>query len=248
MYNDCMRAGAPTLILFFLLLFAYTKLAGPIPFSVTSVTTTKTDTFSVAGEGKAMVTPDIAIVNVGVTAQGATVKQVQQELNAKINAVSDAIKKLGVDAKDIQTSNYSIYPNYDFQSGGQRITGYQANSNLTIKVRDIDRTNSVIDGATANGANQVGGISFDVDDKTKAQNEAREEAVAEAKRKAADAARIAGFTLGRVINYTETFGDEARPIPMLERAVGAPGVSEPTQVEPGTTEVRVVVTLSFQID
>jgi uncharacterized protein YggE len=237
-----------TLVAFFLLLFAYTKLVGPIPFSVTSVTTQKTDTFSVSAEGKASASPDIAVINVGVSSQGITVKQVQQELNTKMNAVSESIKKLGVEGKDIQTSNYSVYPNYDFQSAGQRITGYQANSNLTVKVRDIDKANSVIDAATANGANQVGGISFDVDDKSKAQNEAREKAVAEARRKATDAARIAGFKLGRVINYNESFGGEPRPIPMLEKAMGTPEDSVPTQVEPGTTEVRVEVTLSFQID
>ncbi len=239
---------AGLVVIFFLALFTYTKLAGPIPFSVTSVTTTKTDTFSVSGEGKATVAPDIAVVNVGVTAQGTTVKQVQQELNTKINAVSTAIKKLGVNEKDIQTSNYSIYPNYDFQQGRQRVTGYQASSNLTIKVRDIDKANNVIDAGTANGANQVSGISFDIDDKTKVQNEAREKAVAEARRKAQDAARIAGFKLGRVINYSESFGGEPRPVPMLEKAVGIPAGMEPTQVEPGTTEVSVVVTLSFQIE
>ncbi|OGG23698.1 hypothetical protein A3A79_00620 [Candidatus Gottesmanbacteria bacterium RIFCSPLOWO2_01_FULL_43_11b] len=242
-----MKSSAPTLVLFFLLLFAYTKLVGPIPFSVTSVTTTKTDTFSVTGSGKMTVVPDIAVINVGVTSRGATVKAAQQQLNSKINAISDAIKKLGVSEKDIQTSNYSIYPNYDFQTGGQRVSGYQASSNLTVKIRDIEKANSVIDAATAAGANQVSGVSFDVDDKTKAENEAREKAVTEARKKATDAARIAGFKLGRVINYSESFGGEPRPIPLMEKAVGAPDDSVTTQVEPGTNEVVVTVTLSFEI-
>lgn len=234
-------------ILFFIALFAYTKLAGPIPFTVTSVTTNKTDTFTVTGEGKVNVPPDIAVISAGVQAQGATVKIVQDQLNKNMNAVSAAVKAAGVDAKDIQTSGYNINPMYDYGTGTPRITGYQASSNVTIKVRAIDTANSVIDAATAAGANQIGGINFDVDDKTKAQNQAREKAVADAKSKAENAARVAGFSLGKIINYSEDFGGAPRPIPMLAKADIAGGGGVPTQVEPGTNEIAVTVTLSYQI-
>lgn len=241
-----MKTLAPAIILFFLSLFAYTKLVGPIPFSVNQITTTKTDTFSVEGVGKVTVPPDVALINAGVTAQGPSVKAVQDQLNKNINAVSAAVKAAGVDAKDIQTSGYNINPTYNFTDGSQRITGYQASSNLTIKVRAIDRANNVIDAATGAGANQVGGIAFDVDDKTKAQNEARQKAVADAKKKAEDAAKIAGFRLGRVVNYEESFGGSPRPIPILAKADSAVS-GAPTQVEPGTNEITVTVTLSYQI-
>ncbi len=240
-----MKQTITTLIAFFVLLFLYTKLVGPIPFSVTSVTTTKTDTFSVTGEGKATAIPDVATVNAGVAASGNSVQQAQQELNKRINAVSEAIKKVGIDPKDIKTANYTIFPSYDYTQG-QRITGYQANTNLTITVRTIDKANSVIDAATANGANVIGGMTFDVSDKTKALNQAREQAVAEAKKRAEDASRIAGFKLGRVINYAENLGGEPRPVPMMAK-VDVAGGGVPTQVEPGSTEIRVSVTLSFEI-
>ncbi|MBI3385753.1 SIMPL domain-containing protein [Candidatus Gottesmanbacteria bacterium] len=233
------------LVLFFLLLFAYTKLAGPIPFAVTSVTTQKTDMFQVSGEGKVSVLPDIAIVNAGVTVNGPSVKAAQDQLNAKINAVSQAVKAVGVMPADIQTSNYSVFPMYNYQQGSQ-ITGYNASSNLTIKVRQMDKANVTIDAATSAGANQIGGISFDVDDKTKAENQAREQAVAQAKRKAQDAAKIAGFTLGRIINYSESFGTEPRPIPLMAKTeTSVP--KAPTQVEPGVNEIDLTVTLSFEI-
>jgi uncharacterized protein YggE len=234
-------------VLFFIALFAYTKLAGPIPFTVTSVITTKTDTFSVTGEGKVSVPPDIAVISAGVQAQGNTAKIAQDQLNKNMNAVSAAVKVAGVDSKDIQTSGYNINPTYNYQTGGQRITGYQASSNLTIKVRAIDRANAVIDAATGAGATNVGGITFDVDDKTKAQNEARQKAVADAKSKAENAARIAGFSLGKIINYSEDFGNAVRPIPMLAKADLAGGGGVPTQVETGTNEITVTVTLSYQI-
>lgn len=233
-------------IAFFVLLFIYTKLADPVPFSVTSVTTTKTDTFNVSGEGVAEAKPDIVTITVGIESRGNTVKSAQDQINAVINKVSAAIKELGVEQKDIRTQNYNINPTYDFQSGTQRITGYTASTNLFIKVRNIDLVNQVIDQATANGANQVGGISFEVDDKSMAENEARQKAVAVAKKKAEDAARIAGFKLGRIVNYSENFAPGVRPIPMM--AVGAPeAAKQETAVEPGSSEIRVAVTLSFEI-
>ena len=242
-----MKNLAGVVILFFIALFAYSKLAGPIPFSVNSVVTSKTDTFSVTGEGKVSVPPDIAIVNVGVQAQGSSVKAVQDQLNKNINAVSAAVKSAGVDSKDVQTNGYNINPMYDYNGGSQRITGYQASSNLTIKVRKIDNANAVIDGATAAGANQVGGITFDVDDKTKAQNEARQLAVADAKSKAENAAKMAGFSLGRIINYSEDFGNVIRPVPMMAKADSASGGGIATQIDTGSNEITVNVTLSYQI-
>lgn len=233
------------ILFFFILLFVYSKLGGPIPLSL--VTTITSDTFSVSGEGKTTVSPDIAVVDVGVQAQGTTVKQVQNDLNTRINQVSDAVKKLGIKPEDIQTTNYSIFPQYDYQSPTQKITGYQASTNLTIKVRDIDRANEIIDAATQAGANQVGGITFDVDDKSKAENEAREKAVKDAKRKAQDAARIAGFKLGKVMNYSESFGPDGDPRPVIQKLEGAPGDQTVTQVEPGSSEIVVTVSLSYQI-
>lgn len=244
-----MKVAFTPVLAFFILLFLYTKFVGPIPFSLNSIVTTKTDTFSVSGEGKVSVSPDIAIVNVGVTAQGSSVKIVQQELNKKMNAESTAIKNIGIQAKDIQTSNYTINPTYDYRSDTQRVTGYQAHSNLTIKVREIDRANAVVDAATANGANQVGGISFDVDDKTKSEDDARKLAVAQAKKKAESAARIAGFALGKIINYQESFG--GRPMPMAMFKTADRAVAEntaPTQIESGSQEVTVQVTLTYQLN
>lgn len=233
------------IVTFFLLLFIYTKLAGPIPLTINSVTTTKSDTFQVTGTGKAAALPDIAFVTVGVSANGQTVKIAQDLLNTNINKVSSAIKKLGINEKDIETANYNINPTYDYREGNQKTTGYLANSNLHIKIREIDKTSNVIDAATENGANQVGGISFNVDNKSKLENEARQKAVEGAKKKAEDAAKIAGFKIGKIINYSESFGGS--PIVMsLARSFDAKE-SAPTQVEPGSSEVIVNVTLSYEI-
>jgi uncharacterized protein len=235
-------------ILFFLTLYLYTKLAGPVPFYVNSVTTQKSETFNVTGEGKVTATPDKATVVVGVQAQGTTVQEAQDKLNGAINKVSTAIKGVGIDAGDIKTDNYSINPNIDYQNN-QKITGYNANTNLTVTIKDVSKANQVIDQATKAGANQVGNVQFDVADQTKFQDQAREKAVADAKKKAEDAARIAGFSLGKIINYAESQGGGVpRPYAMAADAKSAPGVAAvPTQVEPGSNEIVVSVTLSYEI-
>lgn len=235
------------IVFFFFMLFLFIKLVGPIPFAVSSVSTTKSDVFTVTGEGVSTQKPDTAYVNIGVTSDGATVQLAQDGLNKAINDVSAAVKGAGVSEGDIQTQNYSINPKYDF-TNGQRITGYTASTNLAIKVTDVNKVNAVIDAGTANGANQVSGISFDVEDREGAENEAREKAVDDAKKKAEDAARIAGFRLGNVINYSESFGGSPGPIPY---GISAPALSRDaaleTKVEPGTNEIKVFVNLSYQI-
>lgn len=232
---------------FFVVLFIYSKLAGPIPFSITQVTTSKSTTFDSLGVGKASAKPDIASVTAGISVTAQTVKSAQDQINTVINKVSEALKQTGVDAKDIQTTNYNISPSYDYGNGLQRITGYSASTNLLIKVKNLDNVNNAIDAATANGANQISGVSFDVADKTKVEGEARQKAVDEAKKKAQDAARIAGFKLGRIINYTENFQGYPRPMSLSAESVAKPIGGTPTQVEPGSSEVTINVTLSYEI-
>lgn len=235
-------------VIFFFSLFLYTKFAGPIPFSITNITSNKSEAFTVTGEGTVSVKPDIATVMVGVQSQGATVKAVQDNLNTAINAVSEAVKKIGIHSNDIKTSNYNVNPNYDYNNGAQRIIGYQASSTLTIKVRNIETVNSIVDAATAAGANTIGGITFDVDDKTKAENEARTLAVADAKAKAELAAKTTGFTLGKIINYQESTGNN-RIYPMYAKSdtVMEAGVGAPTTLETGSTDIILTVTLSYEV-
>lgn len=230
---------------FFILLFTFTKIFGPIPFSVNSVTTSKTETFQVSGDGKIEASPDMAVVNGGVYATGLTVKETQSQLNENINKVSEELKKLGLDAKDIQSTNYSINPDTDYRQLKQRITGYSASTNLQIKIRDIEKTNQVIDKMTENGVNQIGGISSEIADKTKLINLARIKAVADAKAKAENAARIAGFKIGRIINYSESLGDSPPTLRSLE--VSQKDSTAATKIEPGQTSVNVTVTLSYEI-
>jgi uncharacterized protein YggE len=237
------------------LLFAFTKILGPIPFDITQVTTSKTDVFTVTGEGKVQAKPDSAKVSLGVLAKESTSELAQDQLNKNINKVIESIKKLGVPEIDIKTENYNIYPDYGEispmligtgQTGQDNITGYTANTNITVTVDSAEIANQVIDAGTSSGANQIGGVDFQVKDKNEALNKARELAVADAKIKAEDAARIAGFKLGKVINYSESEGGDY-PFAMMSKTEGSLGSGVPTQVQPGTNEIAVTGSLSYEI-
>lgn len=248
------------LALFFLALFVYTKIAGPIPFHINSVTTQKQDLFTAQGTGEAFAVPDTAIISAGVTANGATVAEAQNKINAASKKIIDAIKKEGVDEKDIKTNNYSIYPTYGTSrplplvqpdlviDDNQRITGYTASQNLEIKVKDIDKVNSVVDSATANGANVVGNVTFGfTDEKTlELENVARREAVKNAKERAKGLADAAGIRLGRIINV---FENGSTPRSFQQNAVdlkeGQGG--EPTEITPGENNVTITVSISYEI-
>jgi hypothetical protein len=222
-------------------------LVGPIPFSVNQTTTTKNDLFTVTGTGKISATPDIARVTVGIQESGPTVKTAQDKMNTVINTVSESIKNQGIDKKDIKTTNYSINPKYDYTDGKQKIVGYNASTNLEIIVRQLDKANSVIDTATAAGANTVGGLVFDVEDKVKAENEARKLAIDEAKKKADEASKIAGFKLGKMLNYQENFSGDSQPRPYMMASKQGADSSAPTELEPGSKELSVTVTLSYEL-
>ena len=235
-----------TVIFVFLGIFTYTKLAGPIPFSVTSVQTTKSNLFSVSGTGKAVAAPNTAQVSLGVTETAATVTDAQARLNTKTNSVIDALKNLGIEEKDIKTTNYSISPNYDF-TAGQRITGYSASQNLEVKTDKTELANRAVDSATAAGANVVGGITFVFNDKTRAEleNKARKDAVAEAKRKAESLADAAGIRLGRILDVQESSAGQPIPLAQFDRAIGSGG-NEQANITPGENTIEITVTLSYE--
>jgi uncharacterized protein YggE len=228
------------------------RLAGPFPFSVAQTTTQKQSTFDVTGTGKITTVPDKAVVNLGVTANDASVKAVQDKANTIINAIDNALAKLGIQKTDIQTDNYSLNPNYDYTTGSQKITGYTVNANLSVSVTDFSKLNQAIDDATAVGANQVGGVNFTLTDvkKQQVENDARKLAIDDAKQKAQDLAGLAGMRLGRIVNISETpqsipMMPDLRAMPMTG-GVGSSQATAPTNIEPGSSTFNYSVTLSYE--
>ena len=226
------------------------RLAGPIPFSITQTTTAKQSTFDVTGESKISTVPNKAVLSLGVTVNEVTVKGTQDKANTIITAITDGLTKLGIEKKDIKTENYSLYPHYDYQQG-QKIAGYTINASLSVSVTDFSKLNQAIDAATAAGANQVGGISFTLTDEKKksVEDDARKQAIDDAKTKAQTLARLAGMHLGKIVNITEQPISRPYPVPMMLKAIGDAQTTTdqvPTTTEPGTTTFNYIVTLSYE--
>ena len=236
------------ILLFFILLFIFAKWGPLIPFSVLSQA--KGEPMTVTGEGKSTAVPDIAKISAGIQDSGPVLTQVQNSVNKKSQSLVSALKKLGIEEKDIKTSSYNIYPQSDYQANPPKITGYQVSISYEVTVRNIDKVNGVLTSVTQSGANLVGGVSFDLSDdaKNKALTEARKDAVTKAKDNAESLAKTAGITLGKIINVTESQGSSPRPVMMTDKAVGIGGGSPATpDIQPGTTEINLMVSLSYEI-
>lgn len=236
-----------TILFIFLGLFLYTTFFGPIPFSVTSTQTTKTDLFRVTGEGKKTAVPNQADVSFGVTKTSLRISDAQTQVNIAINAILSELKKQGIAEKDIKTTNYSVYPSYDYANGRNSIRGYTVTQQINVKVKPIDKVNNVVDLITQNGANMVGGISFSLDDneRKKLQQEARKEAVDAAKEKAQSLASLAGLRLGRIVDVQEGFAQE--PIYQRGLELSAPTSNKvDTNITPGENTIQVSITLSYE--
>ncbi len=235
------------IVVFFILLFVYTKFAGPIPFAVNNVNTNKADLFQTQGTGKAAAAPDQAIINLGITQTSSSVSDAQSKTNSTAEKIINGLKDLDIPEKNIKTTNYSINPNYSFSGESQRITGYFVTQSLEVRA-PIEKTNQAVDAATLNGANLVGNISFTLngEKKTELENEARREAVVKAKQKAQGLAKASGIKLGKIINVTETSPDFPRPILLEADKAQGSAETQTTNITPGETSVEITVTLTFE--
>lgn len=243
--------SAGAVVIFFLLLFVFAKWGPAVPISVLSQQ--KGEPFVVTGQGKTFVTPDIAKVSFGIQQSGSSLKNVQETVSQKSKSLTDSFKKLGIAEDDIRTTSYNVSPEYDYTDPSARITGFMVSITYEVTIRDFDKVNDALSQGVATGANLIGGVSFEVNDKTQKEKvqEARKEAVAEAKEKAEDLASAAGISLGRVINIIESGGEE--PIRFyaadrLENMAGkGPEPATPPEIEPGQTEINIRVTLSYEV-
>jgi len=202
-------------------------------------------TVSFTGEGKVKATPDTAKVEIGLVTEGKDSISVQNENSSKMNAVIKFLKEQGIKEEDLKTSNYNLSPKYDYNKGKSTLVGYVLNQILTVTIRDLSKVSDILDGAVSNGANQVNSISLFVDKPEELKNKAREDAVKQAKEKASAASKIAGFRLSRVIGFSEnTFGEP----PIYYEAMGkGGGTALAPQIEPGTQEIKINVTLTYLI-
>jgi uncharacterized protein YggE len=198
---------------------------------------------SVTGEATVSVPPDLAEIDGGVTSEAKTAREASEANNAAMGKVLQALKGAGLDEKDFQTSRLSLQPqSAPNRSGPSAIAGYRASNRVTIRVRDVTKVASVIDTLVGAGANEIGGINFVVSQASKLLDEARERAVADARRKAEIYAKAAGVTLGAPLSISEA-GNSA-PAPYRRMAAG---MAASAPVAQGEETLAVTVSVSWAI-
>ena len=203
---------------------------------------------SLSATGEVEVAPDIAVLQMGVSAQAATGAEAIRLNRERMNAALTTLKASGVAPKDIPTAGFSLNPPYSYESHKPpRLTGYVASNTVTAIVRDIGRAGSVIDAVTASGANQINGISFDISDRHKAEDEARRLAVKALQDKAELYAAATGLHVQRLIRLSEGGGFVAAPAPMRVYAMAKMADQAPTSVEPGELRVRISIDAAYDL-
>jgi uncharacterized protein len=201
-------------------------------------------TISVTGEATVSVAPDLAQIDGGVTSEAKTAREASDANNAAMGKVLQALKGAGIAEKDYQTSRLSLQPETAPNRAGApaTIVGYRASNRVTVRLRDVTRLANLIDAMVGAGANDIGGIGFTVSNASKLLDEAREQALADARRKAEIYAKAAGVTLGAPLAISE----EGAPVPIPYRRM-AVGMAASAPVAPGEETLHVGVSVSWAI-
>jgi uncharacterized protein len=224
--------------------FAVAMIAGMLLVAPALAQTAAPGVISVTGEATVSVPPDLAQIDAGVTSEAKTAREASAANNAAMGKVLLALKGAGIDEKDYQTSRLSLQPqNAPNRAGGTAtIVGYSASNRVTIQLHDVTKVASIIDTLVGAGANDIGGISFMVSTASKLLDEAREQAIADARRKAEIYAKAAGVALGAPVSISEE--GSAGPMPFRKMA-GMPAAAAP--VAQGEESLSVTVNVSWAI-
>ena len=202
---------------------------------------------SLSGHGEVRATPDIAYVTSGVVTQGATAADA---LAANTKAMTDlfaALKDSGIEDRDVQTSNFSVQPRYDFSNNqAPKMVGYDVSNNVTVTLRKVDTLGTLLDRMVQSGSNQISGISFDVSKPDDAMDEARKLATEDATRKAKVYAKAMSIELGNVMQVSE--GSAAQPpMPMVRSTMMKADAAPPVPMAAGEQTLAVDVNVIWEI-
>ncbi|MCR6635033.1 SIMPL domain-containing protein [Devosia sp.] len=212
-------------------------------------------TITIEGRGEVRAAPDMALINSGVTTQGSTAREALDANTAAMAELIAALKETGIEARDIQTSGFSVNPNYVYSDARDengytlppKINGYQVSNTVTVAVRDLEELGSILDKSVNVGANTINGVSFSVSDPTELYNEARKAAFADARSKAELYATAANATLGELEAISESQNINS-PIPMPMYARADVASAAPVPVEAGEMTFSIGVNVQWELD
>ena len=226
------------------------------------------NTISFSGEGKILAVPNVAAISFSIVTEAPTSKAAQDANSVKSKKVVDFLKSQNIDDKDIKTTGYNVYPQYsypqplpvplgtevqsypapDYYPRSPKINGYQVNQSFEVKVRDLEKVSTILDGLVSAGANQVNNLGFKVDNEEQLKEQARELAIKDAKEKANTLKKQLGIRLGKIVNF-----QEGGYYPVYFRAEaggfggGVGGDNPVPSVPAGENEITINVTITYQI-
>ena len=204
---------------------------------------------TVTGEGSVTAAPDMAIINFGVLKNAPTARQALDDANKALSEAIADLKAKGVEARDLQTSGFSVSPQFDYSGkngAAPKLTGYQVSNMLTVRVRDISALGKVLDDAVTNGINSGGSLSFTNSKLKDLVAEARKAAVGDAIAKAKALTEAAGVSTGDILSIAED-APMPPPVPMVRMAM-AKEAADSVPVEAGESEYHARVTVTFAIN
>lgn len=212
-------------------------------------------TITIEGRGEVQAAPDTAYVTSGVTTQAATAREALDANTQAMAQLLETLKEVGIEAQDIQTSGFSVSPNYVYSDERDangytlppKIMGYQVANSVTIRVRALENLGAILDKSVTVGANTINGVSFAVNDPTNLLDEARKKAFDDARRKAELYAGAAGLGLGDITSISEA-QDFGQPIPYAMKSAVAEAAAAPVPVEAGQLSFAINVSVGWDLN
>ncbi|MGB3721496.1 MAG: SIMPL domain-containing protein [Pacificimonas sp.] len=204
---------------------------------------------SVSATGESKAAPDIAAISAGVVTNAPTAGEAMQQNAARMERVIAALRAAGVERKDIQTSSLNLNPQYNYRENQPpRITGYEARNTVSVKMRDLTESGKALDALVAEGANQINGPSFEIEDQESATNAARRDAMQKARARADIYASAAGMDIARIVSISEGGGQPQYPGPRpVMRASMDIAEEASTPIEPGQLGLNAQVTVVYEL-
>lgn len=220
-------------------------------------------TIEVVGEGKVVSVPDLVSFSFGVSAEDAEAAQAQAQMTKKLNSIMAHLREeLGFTPEEITTTSYTLHPRYEWRpqvgmpctpdfcpptEGKRELVGFEARATVSVKTKDFDKARKALGVLASLGATNISSLSFTVEDPKALEEEARERAIAQAKREAFSIAHALGVSLGRVVGYTEE--GQGTPIPFVRAQAmeATPDRATPPDIAPGETTVRKVVRITYEL-
>ena len=226
-------------------------LSAALPSAASAQQSTITQTIAgtrldINATGEVSRVPDVAVISAGVVSRSTTASGALQDTANRMQRVLAALRRAGVQDRDIQTSNVNLNPEYKYENNqAPQLVGYTATNNVSIRFRDIRSSGAILDALVGQGANQINGPSLTVDKPDAALDEARMKAIAAGRARAELYARSLGMRVVRVVSINESGGGyPPPPMPMYARAQAA---DAKTEIEPGEQKLQVSLAMTFEL-